>query len=86
MNFHVVEYAPDVEPHPLEVSDNKYNMTKGHLDTVELIKYLLDPFDGWLENSRMLFSWDRLLVLCYTISEKNNGGLELIVTLLTELP
>jgi hypothetical protein len=34
INFHVVEYAPDMEPHPLQVSDNKYNMTKGHLDRV----------------------------------------------------
>jgi hypothetical protein len=57
IDFHVVEYAPDVEPHPLQVSDNELDMTKGHLDGVELIKYLLNPLDGWLENSRMSFSW-----------------------------
>jgi hypothetical protein len=34
INLHVVEYAPDMEPHPLQVLDNKYNMTKGHLDRV----------------------------------------------------
>ena len=65
LNFHVVEYAPDMEPHPLQVLDNKLDMTKGHLDRVELIKYLFDPLDGWLENRGMLFIWNRLLVLCY---------------------
>ena len=53
IDFHVVEYAPDMEPHPLQVSDNKFNMTKGHLDRVELIKYLSDPLNGWLENRRI---------------------------------
>ena len=79
INFHVVEYAPDMEPHPLQVSDNKFNMTKGHLDRVELIKYLLDPLDGWLENRRMSFTCNRLLVLCYVIGDKNNRGPEFIV-------
>ena len=86
MNFHVVKYAPDMEPHPLQVLDNKYDMMKGHLDRVQLIKYLLNLFDGWLENSRMSFSWNRLLVLCYMIGEKNDGGPEFIVNLLMEFP
>jgi hypothetical protein len=34
MNFHVVEYAPDMEPHLLQVLDDKYDMTKRHLDRV----------------------------------------------------
>jgi hypothetical protein len=34
MNFHVVKYAPDMEPHPLQVLDNEYDMMKGHLDRV----------------------------------------------------
>ena len=45
INFHVVKYAPDMEPHPLQVSDNKLDMTKEHLDRVELIKYFL--MGGW---------------------------------------
>jgi hypothetical protein len=70
INFCVVEYAPDVEPHSLQVSDNKLDMTKGHLDRVELIKYLLVSLDRWLENRRVLFNWTRFLVFCYMISEK----------------
>jgi hypothetical protein len=86
INFHGVKYAPDMEPHPLQVSDNKLDMIKGHLDRVELIKYLLDSLDGWLENRRVSFSWTRLLVFCYAISEKNDRGPEFIVYLLTEFP
>jgi hypothetical protein len=37
-------------------------------------------------HNRMSFSWNRLLVLCYVISEKNDGGPEFIVDLLTEFP
>jgi hypothetical protein len=86
INFHVVEYGPDVEPYPLQVSDNKFNMTKGHLDRVELIKDLLEPLDRWLDSRRTSFRWSRLLVLFYAIYEKNNGGSELIISWLTEFP
>jgi len=86
MNFHVVEYAPDVEPHPLQVSDNKLDMTKGHVDRIELIQYLVDPLDGWFENGRMSLSWNRLLILCYAIGEKKDGGPEFSVYLLTKFP
>jgi hypothetical protein len=86
INFHVVEYGPDVEPYPLQVSDNEFNMTKGHLDRVELIKDLLEPLDGWLDNGRISFRWSRLFVLFYAIYERNNRGSELIISWLRELP
>ena len=86
INFHVVEYAPDMEPHPLQVSDNKLDMTKGHVDRVELIQYLVDPLDGWFENGRMSLSWNRLLISCYVIGEKKDGGPEFSVYSLTEFP
>ena len=75
-----------MEPYPLQVSDNEFDMTKGHLDRVELIKDLLDPLDGWLDNGRTSSSWKRFLVFCYAMVEKNNGGSELIISLLTEFP
>ena len=86
VNFHVVKYGPDVEPYPLQVSDNKLNMTKGHLDRVELIKDLLEPLEGWLDIGGISFSWSRLFVLCYAIFKENNGGSELIISGLTEFP
>ena len=75
-----------MEPYPLQVSDNKLNMTKGHLDREELIKDLFDPLDRWLDMGRSLLRWSRLLVLFYVISEKNIGGSEFIVSWLTEFP
>ena len=86
INFHVVEYSPDIEPYPLQVSDDKFNMTKRHLDTLELFKDLLKPLDRWLDSGRISFACSRFLVLCYVILEKNNGGSEFIVSWLTEFP
>ena len=86
INFHVVEYGPDMKPYPLQVSDNELNMTKGHLDRVELIKDLLEPLEGWLDIGRILFSWSRSLVLCCAILEENNRGSEFIISGLTEFP
>jgi len=82
INFHVVEYGPDVEPYPLQVSDNENNMTKGHLDRVELKKDLLEPLNGWLDNGRNSIRWSRCrwYVLFYAIFEKNNGGSEFIIS------
>ena len=84
VDFHVVKYGLDVEPHPLQVSDNKFNMTKGHLDRVDLIKDLFDPLVRWLDKGRSLFRWSRLLVSFYTISEKSKGGSEFIISWPTE--
>ena len=28
INFHVVKYGPDIEPHPLQVLDNEFKMGK----------------------------------------------------------
>jgi hypothetical protein len=56
INFHVVDDGPDVKPHPLQVSDNEFDMTEGHLDRVELIKDLLEPLDGSLDRDRILFT------------------------------
>jgi hypothetical protein len=86
VNFHVVEYGPDVEPYPLKVSDNEFHMTKGHLDREDLIKDLLKPLDGWLEHGRISFRFSRLLVLFYAIFEKRKGGSEIIVSWVTEFP
>jgi hypothetical protein len=72
--FHIIEYGPDVKPYPLQVSDNEFNVTKGHLDRVELIKDLLEPLEGWLDKGYTSFRWNRLLVLCYASLKKNNGG------------
>ena len=84
--FHVVEYSPDVEPYPLQVSNNELNMTKGHLDRVKLIENLLKPLDRWLENGSTSYRSSRLLVLFYTIFDKKNRGSELIEFGLTEFP
>jgi hypothetical protein len=84
VNFHVVEYGPDVEPYPLQISDNEFNMTERHLDRVELIKDLLEPLDAWLDRGRISFRWSRFLVLFYAILEKHNGFSEFIVSWLTE--
>ena len=43
IDFHVVEYSPDVKPYSLQVLDNEFDMMKGHLDREELIKDLLEP-------------------------------------------
>ena len=84
IDFYVVEYGPDIKPYSLQVSDNELDMTKGHLDGEELIKDLLQPLDGWLDNRATLLRWSRLLVLCFAINEKNNGGSEFIVSRGTE--
>ena len=84
IDFHVVEYGPDVKPYSLQVSDNGFDMMKGHLDREELIKDLLQSLDGWLDNRATSLRWSRLLVLCCAINEKNNGGSEFIVSRLTE--
>ena len=86
INYHVVKHGPDVEPYPLQVLDNELNMMKGHLDTVELIKDLLEPLDRWWGTERISFSLSRLLILCYAINEKNNGGSEFIKSWLTDFP
>jgi hypothetical protein len=80
VNFHVVEYGPDVEPYSLKISDNEFNMTNGHLDGTELIKDLLEPLDGWLDNGRILFGWSRLLVFCCAIVEREKGGSKFIAS------
>src|ERR1700679_685304 len=82
INFHVVEYGPDVEPHRCKI----FNVTHGHLDSVELIKDLLDPLHRWLESRRTLFRWRRLSVLCYAIGEKHNSGSEFVIFWLPEFP
>jgi hypothetical protein len=86
INFHVVDYGPDVEPHPLQVSDNELDVTEGHLDGVKLMKDLLEILDGWFDNERTSFRWNRFLVLFYAIFEKHNGGSEFITSWLTEFP
>ena len=86
INFHVVKYGPDLEPYPLQVSDDEFKMTKRHLDRLELFKHLLKPLDGWLDSGRISFTRSRFLVLCYVMIEKNNGGSEFIILWLTEFP
>ena len=85
INLHVVDDGPDMEPYPLQVSDNEFNVTKGHLDRKELIKDLLNPLDGRLDKGESSFRWSRLVIF-YAISEKNKRGPEFIISWLTELP
>jgi hypothetical protein len=85
INLHVVKYGPEMKPYPLQVSDDEFDMTKGHLDEVELIKDLLEPLDGWL-GIGMSFSWTRFLVLGYAVVEKDDRGSEFTVSSRTQLP
>ena len=84
VDLHVVEYGPDMEPYPLQVLDKELDMTERHLDRVKLIKDLLKPLDRWLDDQRISFSGERLLVFCYAISEKNDRSPEFIVSRLTK--
>ena len=75
-----------MKPYPLQVSDDELNMTERHLDGVELVKDLVEPLEGWLDCETAFCSCNRLLIFCYVIHEKFDGGSEFVVSWSTELP